>query len=106
VQTRDSNSFKSAVQGAQKCARRHVLGHEQTSRNIRVMSVIPLKADIHQCGLNVCLVPLADIHVHSLEQTKEPRSSRHGRIRVYGDIIRTQIVGRLNRIARIAATVS
>ena len=23
------------------------LGHEQTSRNVRVMSVIPLKADIH-----------------------------------------------------------
>jgi hypothetical protein len=27
------------------------LGHEQTSRNVRVMSVIPLKADIHQRGL-------------------------------------------------------
>ena len=26
------------------------LGHEQTSRHIRVMSVIPLKADIHQRG--------------------------------------------------------
>ena len=24
------------------------LGHEQTSRHVRVMSVIPLKADIHQ----------------------------------------------------------
>ena len=37
------------------------LGHEQTSRHVRVMSVIPLKADIHQRGLHVRLVPLADI---------------------------------------------
>jgi hypothetical protein len=37
------------------------LGHEQTSRYLRVMSVIPLKADIHQHGLHVRLVPLADI---------------------------------------------
>ena len=26
------------------------LGHKQTSRNVRVMSVIPLKANIHQRG--------------------------------------------------------
>jgi hypothetical protein len=25
------------------------LGHKQTSRHVRVMSVIPLKADIRQC---------------------------------------------------------
>ena len=37
------------------------LGHEQTSRHVRVMSVIPLKADIHQRGLHVRLVPTADI---------------------------------------------
>jgi hypothetical protein len=29
------------------------LGHEQTSPHVRVMSVIPLKADIHQRGLHV-----------------------------------------------------
>ena len=29
------------------------LGHEQTSRHVRLMSVIPLKADIHQLGLRV-----------------------------------------------------
>ena len=29
------------------------LGHEQTSHHVRVMSVIPLKADIHQRGLHV-----------------------------------------------------
>ena len=29
---------------------RPALGHEQTSRHVRVMSVIPLKADIHHCG--------------------------------------------------------
>ena len=33
------------------------LGHEQTSRNVRVKSAIPLKADINQRGLRVCLVP-------------------------------------------------
>jgi hypothetical protein len=32
-----------------------------TSRDVRVMSVIPLKADIHLRGLHVCLVPEADI---------------------------------------------
>ena len=37
------------------------MGHEQTSRNVRVMSVIPLKADIDQRGLHVRYVPLADI---------------------------------------------
>ena len=36
------------------------LGHEQTSRHVRVMSVIPLKADIHQRGLHVRYVPIAD----------------------------------------------
>ena len=29
------------------------MGHEQTSRDVRVMSVIPLKPDIHQRGLHV-----------------------------------------------------
>jgi hypothetical protein len=38
------------------------LGHEQTSRHVCVMSVIPLKADIHQRGLHVRLVPIADIN--------------------------------------------
>ena len=37
------------------------LGHEQTSRNVRVMPVIPLEADIRQRGLHVRLVPDADI---------------------------------------------
>ena len=37
-----------------------VMGHEQTSRHGRVMSVIPLKADIHQRGLHVRLVPLTN----------------------------------------------
>ena len=39
------------------------LGHEQTSRHVRVMSVIPLKADIQQRGLHVRLVPQADIYI-------------------------------------------
>ena len=33
------------------------MGHEQTSRHVCVMSVIPLKADIHQHGLHVRFVP-------------------------------------------------
>jgi hypothetical protein len=37
------------------------LSHEQTSRQVRLMSVIPLKADIHQRIEHVCFVPLTDI---------------------------------------------
>jgi hypothetical protein len=37
------------------------MGHEQTSRNVRVMSVIPLKADIHQREWHVRYVPEADM---------------------------------------------
>ena len=37
------------------------LGHEQTSRHVSVMSVIPLKADMDQRGLHVRLVPITDI---------------------------------------------
>ena len=33
------------------------LGHEQTSHHVRVTSVIPLKAHIHQRDLHVRLVP-------------------------------------------------
>ncbi len=35
------------------------MGHEQTSRHVRVMSVIPLKADIHQRELNVRYVHIS-----------------------------------------------
>ena len=37
------------------------LGHEQTSRHVRVMSALPPIADIHQRGLHVRLVPITDI---------------------------------------------
>jgi hypothetical protein len=37
------------------------LGHEQTSFHVRVMFIIPLKADIHQRGFHVRLVPQADM---------------------------------------------
>jgi hypothetical protein len=37
------------------------MGHERTSRHVRVVSVIPLKADIRQRGFHVRLVPLSDI---------------------------------------------
>jgi hypothetical protein len=36
------------------------MGHQQTSRPVRAMSVSPLKADIHQRGLHVRFVPKAD----------------------------------------------
>ena len=39
------------------------MGHEQTYRQVRAMSVIPLKADIHQGGLRVRFVPIADFDV-------------------------------------------
>ena len=37
------------------------LGHEPTSRHVRVMSVSPLKAVSHQRALHVRLVPIADM---------------------------------------------
>src|SRR6476659_618423 len=40
------------------------LGREQTSRHVRVMSVIPLKADIHQRGLHVRFVPTLAHELH------------------------------------------
>ena len=54
------------------------MGHEQTSNHVRVMSVIFLKADIHQRGEYVCFVPLADIIAvmnwpRSEDPTKHPR---------------------------------
>jgi hypothetical protein len=39
------------------------MGHEQTSRNVRVMSVIPLKSDIRQRIEHVCFVPKADMAI-------------------------------------------
>src|SRR6478672_3836705 len=39
--------------------RMSALGQKRTSRRVRIMSVIPLKAAIHQCGLHVRLVPKA-----------------------------------------------
>jgi hypothetical protein len=49
------------------------LGHEQTSRDVRLMSVIPLKADIHQRGVHVRFVPEADIAVSYINHQHEHR---------------------------------
>jgi hypothetical protein len=38
------------------------MGHEQTSRHVRVMSALPPKADIRQRIEHVCYVPKADIN--------------------------------------------
>ena len=67
---------------AGSCARRNktAQGHEQTSRHVRVMSVIPLKADIHQCGLHVRLVPQADI----VCWWRDPRGSRWSALMTLG----------------------
>jgi hypothetical protein len=43
------------------------MGHERTSRHVRFVSVIPLKADIHQRGLHVRLVPQADVSLPAFE---------------------------------------
>ena len=40
-----------------------VLGHEQTTRDVRVMSDLPLKADIRQRGVHIRLLSQADIKV-------------------------------------------
>jgi flavin-dependent dehydrogenase len=44
------------------------LGQKQTSRHVRVMSVIPLKADICQRIEHVCFVPKADL-IRTVSQT-------------------------------------
>ena len=49
------------------------LGQKQTSRHVRVMSVIPLKADIHRRGLHVRLVLKADPNF--------PETAQHQRLR-------------------------
>ena len=48
------------------------LGHEQTSRHVRVMSVIPLKADIRHCVEHVCFVPATDISGAVVDQLAYP----------------------------------
>jgi len=52
------------------------LGHEQTSRHVRVMSVIALKADIHQRGLHVHLVPIADLKQRATSRERSQKLSR------------------------------
>jgi hypothetical protein len=44
------------------------MGHEQTSRHVRVMSIIPLEADIHQRGLHVRFVPSGHHNGHQLDR--------------------------------------
>lgn len=48
-----------------------VLGHEQTTRDVRVMSDLPLKADIRQRGVHIRLLLQADIKVAG-PSTKAP----------------------------------
>ena len=42
------------------------MGHEQTSRHVRVISVILLKADIRQRIEHVCFVPIAKLKFGTL----------------------------------------
>jgi len=41
------------------------LGQKQTLEHDWIMSALPPKADIEQCGCDVCFVPKADMEVHS-----------------------------------------
>jgi hypothetical protein len=52
------------------------MGHEQTSRHVRLMSVIPLKADIHQLGLHVRKVPITDNRRYQTKLVNAIRSLR------------------------------
>jgi hypothetical protein len=52
------------------------LGHEQTSRHVRIMSVIPLKTDIHQRDLHVRKVPLSDIFLARIRFEKRGPAAR------------------------------
>ena len=68
------------------------MGHEQTSCHVRVMSVIPLKADIQQRGLHVRLVPLADLSQFRPESPTEPvDTSTRVRIHVEEDLAGTRL---------------
>jgi hypothetical protein len=53
--------------------------YDQTSRHVRVMSVMPLKTDIHQRGLHVRLVPETDIEVIFMQPMVAQRSYRPSR---------------------------
>ena len=58
------------------------MGHAQTSRHVRIMSVIPLKADTHRRGLHVRLVPDSDVpDVAGESSLKLGSSLRRGRLR-------------------------
>src|SRR5512133_3767157 len=73
-----STKWPSAPKGFEMSA----LGHEQTSRHVRVMSVIPFKADIHQHGLHVRLVPIADFDMPSgMDGVDDNTRGRYGRSR-------------------------
>jgi hypothetical protein len=52
------------------------MGHEQTSRHVCVMSVIPLKADMCSVKIDVRFVPIADVAclLNLLEVTWLPAS--------------------------------
>jgi hypothetical protein len=43
-----------------------VLGQERTSRDVRVMSALPPKADIRRPGLDVRFVPIGDMQPISI----------------------------------------
>jgi len=55
------------------------LGHEPTSRHVRVMSDMPLKADIHRRGLHVRLVPESEVWVHPAAKVRLVASARGAR---------------------------
>ena len=46
------------------------MGQKQTSRHVRVMSVLPLKADIHKRGLHLRLAPKADIQAAGIKHVQ------------------------------------
>jgi hypothetical protein len=70
------------------------LGHKQTSRNVRVMSALPPKADIRQREWRVRYVPKADINTADVPASFDPSPTA---------VLSSRYIPWRNRLPRIEA---